>query len=270
VKPWPERLVLIGHPVGHSLSPRMQNAALRAASIPLTYEPLDIARSGLDDAITELRRSRAAGNVTIPYKEVVCRECDRLTDAAEATSAVNTFWVAVDGALVGDNTDVPGFQAAIDALGVQQGGARVTLLGAGGGASAVLSALEGWDSVRVRVYARTPERAERLVESHRVNCVLASSIDDALTDATLLVNATPIGLKEGEAPLNPVELPNGCAVFDLVYRQGDTTLVQQAKARGLKAADGLGMLVEQGALAFERWFGTAPDRNVMWEAVRHR
>ena len=111
MNPLPERLVLLGHPLGHSLSPALQNAALRAAGIPLTYEPVDVPRSVLDDTLADLRRKRAAGNVTIPHKEAVRAACDRLTDTARAVGAVNTFWTAVDGALVGDNTDVGGFAA---------------------------------------------------------------------------------------------------------------------------------------------------------------
>ena len=125
----PERLVLLGHPLGHSLSPVFQNAALRAAGIPLVYELLDIPRSVLDETLGTLRRKRAAGNVTTPHKEAVGAACDRRSDTATAVGAVNTFWTAVDGALVGDNTDVGGFEAAIrELIGAPRDKERVAIL----------------------------------------------------------------------------------------------------------------------------------------------
>lgn len=265
----PGRLVLLGHPLGHSLSPLLQNAALRAAGIALTYEPLDVPRRSLDDTVTGLRRVGAAGNVTIPYKELLPAMCDRLTHPARDTGAVNTFWTAVDGALVGDNTDVAGFQQA---LAILLGGApreqRVLLLGAGGAAAAVLLAMKGWDAPTVRVYARTMARAERLVERIGIAADVSNDLAAAARGATLVVNATPVGMRTDDVPIDPAILEAGAAVLDLVYRVGETPLVRAARARGLRAADGLAMLVEQGALAFERWFGIVPDRGVMWAAVR--
>lgn len=271
MKPWPERLVLLGHPLGHSLSPVFQNAALHAAAIPLVYEPLDTPRSALDDTIAALRRARAAGNVTTPYKESMLARCDRLTEVARAVGAVNTFWTAPDGALVGDNTDVEGFQAAAEQLlGPPPAGAIVALLGAGGAAAAILHALERWPAARVRVYARTTDRAQTLVKRFMVPASLARSAEEAVDGATLLVNATPVGFKEETMPVRPDAIPNGCAVLDLVYRAGETPLVRAAKARGLRAMDGMIMLVEQGALAFERWFGMAADRGAMWASLQAR
>ena len=268
MKSSPGRLVLLGHALGHSLSPRFQNAALKAAGSDLTYELLDVPPSGVEDALASLRRDRAAGNVTIPYKEVVARECDRLTDEARAVGAVNTFWTAVDGALVGDNTDVGGFAVAIKELGVETRNARVAILGAGGGAAAVLRAMEGWQNARATLYARTANRASELVGRFSVPAAVAETARDAVQNATLVVNATPVGLKDDNMLVRPEDMPNGCAVFDLAYKKEGTALVRAARARGLMAADGLVMLVEQGALAFARWFGAPPDRDAMWAAVR--
>jgi len=262
-------LVLLGHPLNHSLSPLFQNAALRAAGIAARYEALDVPRSGLEDTLAALRRERAAGNVTIPYKEAVHAACDRLTGVARAVGAVNTFWTAVDGALVGDNTDVGGFQAVVDQLiDGPRGGERVALLGAGGAAAAVLQAMEGWPGSRVRVYSRTRDRAEQLVKRFKVPAEVVESPRAAVENATLLVNATPTGLRATDASLIDVaSLAANTAVLDLAYRTGETMLVREARARGLRAMDGLAMLVEQGALAFERWFGLFPDRDAMWAAL---
>lgn len=268
MRTWPERLVLLGHPIGHSLSPVFQNAALAAAGIQLRYEALDVPWSAVDQTLDELRRQRAAGNVTIPYKDAVHHACDRLTEPARTIGAVNTFWTAVDGALVGDNTDVDGFRAAVKALVGEPGpGAVVALLGAGGAASAVLHAIEGWPSARVQVYSRTRERAEQLVKRFKVPAQVVSSAEAAVGGSTFIVNATPIGLRDEAVPVAIEALPDRSAVLDLAYRTGETALVRGAKARGLRAMDGLVMLVEQGALAFERWFGTSPDRTAMWNAI---
>lgn len=265
----PGRLVLLGHPLGHTLSPVFQNAALAAAGIDLTYEPLDVPRSVLDETIAELRRVRAAGNVTTPYKESVMLACDRLSVTATAVGAVNTFWVAVDGALVGDNTDVGGFTNAVVALlGAIPSDATVALLGAGGAAKAVLHAMKEWSGARVRIYSRTQIRAEELVKRFSVPSEVCRTAEQAADGATLLVNATPVGLRDDTVPIDLHAVPRDASVLDLAYRVGETALVRDARKRGHTAADGLTMLVEQGALAFERWFAIQPDRAAMWEALR--
>jgi shikimate dehydrogenase len=266
----PERLVLLGHPIGHTFSPLIQNAALRAAGIDLSYERLDVPKSALADTLSDLRRARAAGNVTIPYKEHVREACDRLTATARAVGAVNTFWIAVDGALVGDNTDVEGFTAAVLQLfgGKTASGERVCLLGAGGGAAAVLHAIKGWPDVSVRMYSRTRERAEQLARRLEVDAAVCSTVREAVQSATLVVNATPVGLRDGDMPVNPELLGADAAVFDLAYARGETALVRAARALGHRAMDGMVMLVEQGAAAFERWFGQSANRDAMWSAIQ--
>ena len=268
MSPAPERLVLLGHPLGHTLSPTIQNAALRAAGIELTYVALDVPASALDETIERLRASRASGNVTIPYKERVRDACDRLTATAHRVGAVNTFWIAVDGALVGDNTDVEGFSAAAATLlGDPPPHARVALLGAGGGAAAVLHAIEGWPDVRVRVYSRTAARSDSLARRFPEVATVATTAADAVRDATLVVNATPIGLRDDSMPVDLALVPRDAAILDLVYAAGETAFVRAARARGQRALDGLTMLVEQGAAAFQRWFGQPADRGAMWAAL---
>src|SRR3954467_12962626 len=225
---WPGRLVLLGHPLGHSLSPTFQNAALRAAGVPLTYELLDVPRSALRQTLNDLRIIGAAGNVTVPYKEAMVSECDRLSAAARAIGAVNTFWTSVDGARVGDNTDVDGFQAAVARLiGERPAGARVALLGAGGAAAAALYAIAGWKHAHVRVYSRTRERAEELVQRFKVGAEVVDSVEDALSGAAFVVNATPVGRRADDRPLFAADaLPAGAVVLDLTYGQKETALVR--------------------------------------------
>ena len=153
-------------------------------------------------------------------------------------------------------------------LGERYTSARVALIGAGGAAGAVLAAVEGWGSASARIYNRHMARAEELVARFPRIATSASSLGDALHSATLVVNSTPLGMRAGDPfPVDIAALPPESAVFDLVYHAEETAWVRAARAAGHWAADGRGMLVEQGALSFERWFGRAPDRNVMWTAM---
>jgi shikimate dehydrogenase len=259
----PGRLVLLGHPVSHSLSPVFQNAALRASDIPLVYEALDVAGRELRSVLRQLKASSGAGNVTIPHKIAVHDLCDELTELAAKVGAVNTFWFD-SKKLHGDNTDVGGFDAAARALlGGHTADARVVVLGAGGAAASVLAAIEDWPDARVTVVARQAERAAALAKRFPDVARTEKSVERAVRDATLIVNATPVGQQDEEQPIEVGLIPQSAAVLDLVYRRGGTPWVRAARENGIRAADGLPMLLEQGALAFQRWFGKEPDREAM-------
>jgi len=263
----PKRLVLLGRPLGHSLSPRFQNAALEAAELPLRYETVDIPASAIDDTLDTLASQEAAGNVTVPHKQAVFARCDRLTPVAQRAAAVNTFWFE-HGELVGDNTDVAGLNAAVRQLvGAEPRELTIGLLGAGGAASAVLTAAEAWANCRILVHNRTRERADALCARFSSVARLAD-VDELAHDADLVVNATTLGLRDDSLPIDPGQLRSSAMVLDLVYRLGETAWVRLSRDRGLRALDGLTMLIEQGAAAFERWFGFPPDRDVMWRSVR--
>jgi shikimate dehydrogenase len=263
----PGRLVLLGRSLGHSLSPLFQNAALEKAKLPLRYETLDVPASALDDTLEQLASVGAAGNVTIPYKERIFEACDRLTTLAEQVGAVNTFWFE-RGELVGDNTDVFGFDAAVRSLlGSAPGRKTVGVLGAGGAAAAVLSAVASWPESRALVCNRTTSRAVALCARFS-SVARVSDVESMVEAADLVVNATSVGLRDDDLPVDPALLRSDASVLDLVYRRGETALVRAARERGLRASDGLVMLIEQGAAAFEHWFGFPPDRDAMWNAVR--
>jgi shikimate dehydrogenase len=263
----PGRLVLLGHPVSHSLSPIFQNAALRSAVIPLVYEAVDVAPRDLRALLRELKNADAAGNVTIPHKVAVHASCDEMTDIAARVGAVNTFWFE-SGKLHCDNTDVGGFDAAARALlGGETAEARVALLGSGGAAAAVLAAAEQWGDARVSIIARNPDRAAKLARRFRDVARVEKNAARALADATLVVNATPVGQQNDEQPLDIGLIPRTAAIMDLVYRRGGTPWVKSARKRGNRAADGLPMLLEQGALSFQRWFGIEPDREAMRQSL---
>jgi shikimate dehydrogenase len=263
----PPRVVLLGHPVAHSLSPVFQNAAIAAAGLASRYEAWDVAPEAIDDAVRLLRAEGAAGNVTVPHKARVFALCDTRTPVAERAGAVNTFWVR-DGRLVGDNTDVAGFTHAVrGVIGAPPRDLVVGVLGAGGAASAVLTALEEWPGCRALVWNRTPGRADALAARFR-SMAQSSDVTEIAEVADLVVNTTTVGMADADAlPVDPARLRRARAVVDLVYRRGETPLVLAARGRGIAAVGGLPMLLEQGALAFERWFGIAPDRTRMAEAV---
>jgi shikimate dehydrogenase len=205
--------------------------------------------------------------VTIPFKERMHDACDVVTPLAKRVGAVNVFWIDDHGRLCGDNTDVGGFDAAVKTLlGERPRDIAVGLLGAGGAAAAVLAAVETWTGCTAHVYNRTPERARLLCERFRS---IAQPVDDVgvIAGAQVVVNATSVGIHDDTVPLAPSLIAPGAAVIDLVYRPGETAWTRAVRAYGHKACDGLSMLIEQGALAFERWFGFAPNRDVMWRSV---
>jgi shikimate dehydrogenase len=266
----PGRLVLLGHPVAHSASPLFQNAALQASGIPLVYEALDTPPAELDARIDALIDVRAAGNVTIPHKERVAARCAQLTPVAGRVGAVNTFRADADGSLTGHNTDVAGFDhLARSALGAARLPRRVALLGAGGAAAAVLAALESWPECTVTLFNRSAERRECLAERFAVVSDTTDDVVRAVQGCEMVVNATPLGLRASDALPAPIDsLERGALVIDLVYSRAETPWVRAARTAGHRAVDGLGMLLEQGALAFEWWFGVPAPREVMRAAVR--
>jgi len=254
--------------VAHSLSPALQNAALRYARLPITYEAIDVRPDALESAIQRLVAARAAGNVTIPHKEAMVRHCGRLDVVAQRVNAVNTFRVADDGTLEGTNTDVGGFDALAREVGALRPGAHVAVLGAGGSAAAVLAALERWSGATVSLFNRTRARAASLEARFSIVSAVATTADDAVRDATVVVNATSLGLGDDDPlPVAIESLRPEAAVLDLVYRPRETAWVRAARARKHAAVDGLRMLLEQGALAFEWWFGIAAPRDIMREAL---
>lgn len=264
------RLVLLGQPVAHSLSPAMQNAALARAGLDIRYEALEVPADALAPTLLRLAAEPAYGNVTIPHKEAVYQLAARRTDSAEKVGAVNTFWFE-RGDLVGDNTDVAGFDALVRwMLGEAPRGARLAVIGAGGAARAVCAAAIAWPARTVSVWNRTHARALEVAARFGDPVVAHESLSSAIREAELVVNATPLGLRPDDPFPADLELLRPDAVLiDLVYHRGGTAWVRAARARGYLASDGSEMLVAQGAEAFERWFGFRPDveamRQVVWK-----
>jgi shikimate dehydrogenase len=270
-----KRVVLIGHPVAHSLSGAMQQAAFDHLGIDARYELWDRAPIALGDAVVELRTDDFLGaNVTIPHKERVVPMVERLTEEAHATGAVNTL-TKEGRKLVGHNTDVPGFKVALDELvGRQKMPRTAIVLGAGGGARAVVYGLIRESFQRVIVFNRHLHRAEGLVKhfgrsaAHmelRAMPWHESIIEAELAKTKVLVNATSIGLSGDESPV-PAEILNPeLLVLDLIYAK--TRLLRDAAAAGCATSDGERMLLNQGAAAFTLWTGQPAPLDVMGAAL---
>jgi shikimate dehydrogenase len=234
----------------------------------LNYETLDVEPAELRATLDSLRTGHAAGNITVPHKEAAARLIPLLSPLAERVGAVNTFSTGMDGELNGDNTDVAGFAELIrSVLGKTPTDARFAIVGAGGSAAAVLAAIETWNGCRATVYARSAERAADLVRRFSDVARVETLRPGEPVACDIVVNATPIGLNDEKMPLPLASLPPDAILLDLVYRPAETAWVRAARASGRIASDGLPMLVEQGAVSFESWFGVEPSREAMWQAV---
>jgi shikimate dehydrogenase len=270
-----KRVVLIGHPVAHSLSGAMHQAAFDSLGIDARYELWDRTPMQLAETVTELRTDAFLGaNVTIPHKERVVPLVDRLTEEAHATGAVNT--ITREGKrLVGHNTDVPGFKVALDRLvGKQKMPRHAVVLGAGGGARAVVYGLITEGFQRIVVFNRHLHRAEGLVRhfgrsaAHmelRAMPWHESIIEAELAKTKVFVNATSIGLVTDESPVPAEVIPQDLLVLDLIYSR--TKLLRDAEAAGCTVSDGELMLLHQGAAAFTLWTGQPAPLELMQERL---
>ena len=269
-------LGVIGHPVTHSGSPAMHNAALAATGLDYVYAAFAVAPEGAPAVGQAMRTLNITGlNVTVPHKQAVMEFLDEVTPEATAIGAVNTIH-HLDGRLIGHNTDGYGIRASLrEDGGLQQLPPRVVLLGAGGAARAILHALLAAPEVEQGVLLnRTVERAEALAADLAGGSrVIVGSMADtgAVAHAGLLINSTSIGMEPAadQSPLGDGScLHDGLVVVDIVYKPLQTQLLQQALAAGARSVDGLGMLAHQGARAFEIWTGVAPPVAVMRRALQ--
>jgi shikimate dehydrogenase len=272
----------MGHPLGHSLSPAIFQAAFDAAGVDARYEAWPTPPDELEARIAELRGDDVLGaNVTIPHKEAVAPLLDRLDATAERVGAVNTI-ANEGGALVGYNTDVAGFDRALrQDAGFDPKGKRAAIIGAGGAARAVALALVEAGALLTVVTGRSPRRCDKLVADLRpltgtgvtlTWCYwLDGTFREVVPKVDLLVNCTPVGTRssdnDGQSPVQEDCLPSGL-VFDLVYNPPETPLLAAAKARGAQTASGLGMLVYQAAESFRIWTDQPADTDRMLAAGR--
>jgi shikimate dehydrogenase len=258
------RAGVCGWPVAHSRSPLIHSYWLARYHLEGVYERFAVPPLGFADFAASIGVGGLVGaNVTVPHKEAAFAACDELTDSARATGAVNTLW-REDGVLWGDNTDVAGFLASLDAEapGWRDRVDSAVVLGAGGSARAIVHGLASRGVERVTIVNRTPARAAALA-ARFAPAARAATWDDLpqlLGEAGLLANATILGMA-GQPPLdvNLAPLKADAVVADVVYVPLATPLVEAAWRRGCVAVGGLGMLLRQAAPGFARWFGKTPE-----------
>jgi shikimate dehydrogenase len=274
------KLGLIGYPLGHSLSPRIHHAALRSCGLEGDYSLFPIRpddRQSLEARLSSVRSGEMHGlNVTIPHKQSVIQFLDTLTPTARSIGAVNTIYLH-NNQLVGDNTDALGFLSDLkNFLATEvwkRGGLTGLVMGSGGSARAVAYALvnDGWDVI---LAARRREQATELAK--QFENVRVIEFDPRIfqrLSVQLIINTTPVGMSPNvdQTPWPAdVPFPLNAAIYDLIYNPHETRLVRDASSQGLRATTGLGMLVEQAALAFEIWTGFQPPRAVMFDAVQQK
>ena len=264
-------LAVVGDPVGHSLSPTMHNAAIVALGLDAAFLALRASHETFPAVARGLVAAGGGLNITVPHKRAAAALLDLPSDMVRRTGACNTIW-GRDAALAGDNTDVAAVASQAEALMIGKPVRRALLLGTGGSARAAAVAMaDTWAGVEIVVSSRDAGRGEEFVRWAReagVGCTVPGVGGPTAVD--LVVNATPLGLK----PVDPLPIHAGdlerlhpAAVLDLVYARGETPLVRAARERGVRAADGRGVLVAQGALAFEIFFGVPAPAEIMRAAV---
>jgi shikimate dehydrogenase len=271
------KIVLIGWPIGHSISPAIQNAAFKALGLAGEYSLLPVEREAdLSGAIAGLKADSnwMGANVTVPYKEKIIPLLQGLEGASARLKAVNTILRWGD-TVIGHNTDMPAFLADLDRNGMEFRGSPALVIGSGGAARAVVRGLVE-SRCPVAVVAVVREQAEALARELGEGLVDVLAWDDPalrgkVHSARLVVNTSPVGMwpKVDESPWpDAVPFPEKACVYDLVYNPVETRFLREANARGMKTAGGLGMLVEQAAQAFRIWTGAEGPREVMMRAAR--
>ncbi len=276
-----QRVGIFGYPLGHSMSPALQQAALDEYALDALYEAWPTPPDRLAEAVAGLREPGCYGaNVTVPHKEAVMGMLDRLDQQAEAIGAVNTIVTEIGGKLAGYNTDIYGFLASLSSeAGFDPAGKRVVMLGAGGAAKAAAFALVEGNVASLDIANRTVARAEALIAELRSNgaetsafAIDSTGLADRCANADLIVNCTSIGMRGSPSPdASPLldgAIQPGCLVYDIVYNPEVTPLLAQAEEAGARTLGGLPMLVYQGAAAFEKWTGMSAPVEVMMAAAR--
>ena len=271
-------LAVLGDPVGHSLSPVLQNAAIRKLGLDWCYMALPVSTAALPVALDGLHALGAVGlNVTIPHKRAVMPLLHGVTPLAQRIGAVNTLLRQPHG-WAGDNTDMAGFMAPLQRQGVDLKNKTALVLGGGGSARAVVAGCGALGCGRILVAGRDPQRLQRFLAeaqclADHLEGIPWARLDAVLASVELVVNTTPVGMSPAVAscPLHPSQLGRlrpHTWVYDIIYTPRPTALLRQARARGCATIDGLAMLVGQGAAALRLWSGRHDvDEDVMLMAA---
>jgi len=266
-----EVAAIIGYPVSQSLSPAMHNAVFHQRKLDWSYVAMEVREEALLGVMQTLgSTSLLALSVTMPHKEAIFEILDNastsfgeIDESARAARSVNTIAIS-GGRLIGSNTDGDGCCNAIGQTGVDIAGSRVVVVGAGGTARAIVATLARRGASDVAVINRTESRAQDVIAS--TNVARIGTVDD-IANASILINATSVGMGNQETPVDATRLHSDLAVLDAVYHPLETTLLRDAKRAGAKTVDGLWMLVHQGALQQLAWFKEIGDVQLMRQAA---
>ena len=271
-----QQLGVIGYPVGHSLSPAMQQAAIEAAGLLYRYTAMEVLPEKLAATVSELRNSSFRGfNVTIPHKTGVMPLLDEIHEDARRIGAVNTV-VQEEGRLIGYNTDVAGFLEGLRGVGRTFAGKNAVLLGAGGAARALLWALVKERVEKILLGVRNVEKTRELLRDFSfAGNVMAVSwtaalFRERLAEADLVINATPLGMAPHTEVMPPVDwhaLKAHAFLYDIIYTPTKTRFLREGEANGHETLNGIPMLIGQGAAAFRLWTGQEADREAMGRAL---
>lgn len=258
-------LAVIGNPISHTASPKMQNAMIRSLNLDYVYIPILSDEAHLETTISSLRANHFSGaNVTVPFKEKVLPFLDKLSPEAERIGAVNTI-VNQNGELWGTNTDGDGFILSLkEELNFDPKHKTIAIIGAGGAAKAIADALIQKEPNALHLFNRTPEKLHSLVntlEKFGDTPIQAHKLTETpiLETADLVIQTTPIGMKNDECPIEMNWVNANQLVYDIIYAPPETRFLKKARLNGAKTCNGLGMLAGQGCLAFYHFTGhTAP------------
>lgn len=257
---------VVGDPISHSLSPRLHSYWLKKYNIPGEYVPFHITKNELPGFITSIKGNNIMGlNLTVPHKESVITLIDEVDASAKKIGAINTIYFDDKNRTIGSNTDGHGFLKHLksSSLAWRADNSSTAIIGAGGAARAAIVSLLDAGVPEIRLINRTQERAVNLagtIDDIRIKVTSWDHREEALVGIKLLVNVTTLGMV-GQPPLELSldKLPKDATVYDIVYNPIETELIKQARARGNKTVDGLGMLLHQAAAAFKIWFGVDPE-----------
>ncbi|WP_042458618.1 shikimate dehydrogenase [Neobacillus dielmonensis] len=264
---------VIGDPIAHSMSPVMHNDLFAIYQINATYLPFRVKADDLEDAVKGLRALGIGGfNVTVPHKQRIIPYLDEVDELAQAIGAVNTV-VNANGKLIGYNTDGPGFLTGLASIFPTVEGKKILIIGAGGAARAIYFTLAKEKPCAIDITNRTVDKAKDLIEAcpytTKSNAYSLIEADTLIREYDLIVQTTSIGMAphDVEQPLKFTALKDGTTVCDIIYNPLKTTFLERAQTHGATIQNGIDMFVYQGALAFEKWTGIAPDVNRMRENV---
>ena len=269
-------LCVIGHPIEHSMSPIMHNAAIKDLNLNYIYVSFNILPKNLRNAVKGFKALNIKGiNVTLPFKQRIMKYLDEIDPLAQKIGAVNTI-KNEDGFLRAKNTDAIGAKRALIEAGYDFSNKKILILGAGGAARAISFTLAG-DVNKIVIVNRTEKKALKLVSELKKSYGLNFEgknfsnkiLEEEIKKADVLINTTPIGMypKINESPIPSELLYENLMVFDVIYNPLETKLIKNAKEKGCKTLGGLDMLVNQGVLAFEWWTNVQPNRGIMKNKV---